>query len=164
MPTTKKENFYFGMMMCIGMVIGMTFYNLVINDLIGTISLQGMLLQLILGFIIAFILELFIVGPIAHKVAFSLPYDKSNKLFVILSLAFCMVIGMVLSMSIYGVTMAHFANSLGEGSLLKHYFLTVGKNFIFALPLQLLIIGPLVRFSFAKLVKGQKSIQTDGVS
>ncbi|MET3195572.1 hypothetical protein ABID96_002540 [Bacillus sp. OAE603] len=84
MPTTKKESFYYGLMMCAGMVVVMTFYNLIINDLIGEIPLKGILIQLLLGFIVAFILESFIVGPVAQKLALSLPYDKSKKLFVIL--------------------------------------------------------------------------------
>ncbi|AJW69365.1 hypothetical protein PPE_06555 [Paenibacillus polymyxa E681] len=62
--TTKKEDFYFGLMMCLGMVVFMTFYNLYTNDLIGTISLKVMFLQSILCFIIAFPLHLLIVGPL----------------------------------------------------------------------------------------------------
>ncbi|KOS01802.1 hypothetical protein AM598_15680 [Paenibacillus polymyxa] len=66
MPTTKKEDFYFGLMMCLGMVVFMTFYNLYTNDLIGTISLKVMFLQFILCFIIAFPLQLLIVGPLVR--------------------------------------------------------------------------------------------------
>ncbi len=85
MPTTRKEKFYFGLMMCFGMVVCMTFYNLFTHGFIGTVTLKGMFLQLILVFMIAFLLELFIVGPVAKKLAFSLPYDKSKKIYVILS-------------------------------------------------------------------------------
>lgn len=155
MPTTKKENVYFGLMMCLGMVIFMTFYNLFTHDLLGTISLQGILAQLILVFITASLLELFIVGPVAKKLAFSLPFDKSKKVFVILSLAFFMVIGMVLCMSFYGLMTAYFSNSLNGESLLHSYFDLVFKNFIFAFPLQLFIVGPLVRYVFNKFVKGK---------
>ncbi|MGQ3477259.1 hypothetical protein [Paenibacillus sp. TY11] len=156
MPTTKKENFYFGLMMCLGMVVFMTFYNLYTNGLIGTISLKVMLLQFILCFITAFVLELFIVGPVAKKIAFSLSYDKSKKVLVILSLSCCMVIGMVLCMSLYGLGTAYFFNSLPGDSLLKNYFSLVFKNFIFAFPLQLLIVGPLVRYLFVKFVKNTR--------
>lgn len=139
-------------MMCFGMVIVMTFYNLFTNGLIGTVSLKGILIQFILGFITAFLLELFIVGPVAKKIALSLPYDKSKKVFVILSISFFMVIGMVLCMSLYGLGNAYFSNSLIGESLLESYFSIVFKNFIFAFPLQLIIMGPLVRylFKFAK--------------
>ncbi len=156
LPTTKKENFYFGLMMCLGMVVFMTLYNLYRNGLMGTISLKALLLQLILCFITAFVLELCIVGPIAKKIAFSLPYDKSKKVLVILSLSSCMVMGMVLCMSLYGLVMAYLSNSLSEGSLFKNYLSLVVKNFVFAFPLQLLIVGPLVRFLFVKFVKGPR--------
>ncbi|WP_422656827.1 hypothetical protein ACK8P5_13660 [Paenibacillus sp. EC2-1] len=154
MPTTKKENFYFGSMMCVGMVIFMTSYNLITNDLIGKISWKGILLQLILGFIVALLLESFIVGPIAKKIALSLPFDKSNKVVFILSLSLCMVCGMVVCMSVFGLVSAYLANSLVGESLIYSYLSIVFKNFVFALPLQLLIIGPVVRFLFSKFVKG----------
>jgi hypothetical protein len=57
------------------MVVVMTFYNLFAHGLIGTVSLKGILIQFIMGFIIAFLLELFIVGPAAKKIACSLPYS-----------------------------------------------------------------------------------------
>ncbi|WP_419875107.1 hypothetical protein [Candidatus Pristimantibacillus sp. PTI5] len=160
MPTTKKEDFYFGMMMCFGMVVVMTCYNLIRNGLIGTIPLQGLLMQFVLGFIIAFLLELFIVGPVAKKIALSLPYDKSKKAFVILSISFCMVIGMVLCMSLYGLVTAYFSNGLAGKPLLETYFSFVFNNFIFAFPLQLIIMGPLVRFLFSKFVKGKKMTES----
>jgi hypothetical protein len=136
----------------------MTFYNLFTHDLIGTVSLKGILIQLILGFLTAFLLELFIVGPVARKIAFSLPYDKSNKVLVIVSISFFMVIGMVLFMSLYGLGTAYFSNHLIGESLLESYFSFVFKNFIFALPLQLLIVGPLVRYLFNKFFKDKRIV------
>ncbi|MEW9701281.1 hypothetical protein [Paenibacillus sp. SI8] len=156
MPTTKKEDFYFGLMMCLGMVVFMTFYNLFTHGLIGTLSLKEILTQLILVFIIASLLELFIVGPVAKKIALSLPFDKSKKAFVILSLAFFMVSGMVLFMSLYGLGNAYFSDSLMGESLLESYFSLVFKNFVFAFPLQLIIVGPLVRYLFVKFVKDKR--------
>lgn len=153
MPTTKKEELYFGLMMCVGMVIFMTSYNLITNDLIGKVSWVAILIQLILGFTVAFLLESFIVGPIAKKVAMSLPFDKSKKALVILSLSLCMVTGMVICMSLFGLVSASLANGLVGGSLLESYLSILLKNFVFALPLQLLIIGPAVRYLFGKFVK-----------
>lgn len=133
----------------------MTFYNIMINGLIGTISLTGILVQLILGFIAALLLELFIVGPVAHKMVFSLPFDKSKSLYVILFTSLFMVVGMVRLMSLYGLGMTYFFGDLGKGILVENYFSIASKNFIFALPLQLVIMGPFIRFVFAKFVKGQ---------
>lgn len=154
MPTNKKESFYFGLMMCAGMVVVMTFYNLILNDLIGEIPLKEILVQLLQGLIVAFLLESFIVGPVAQRLALSLPFDQSKKLFVILSISFFMVSGMVLCMSLYGLVTAYISNGLEE-SLFKSYFTIASRNFIFALPLQLLIIGPVVRYIFIKFIKNQ---------
>ncbi|SDJ98426.1 hypothetical protein [Sediminibacillus albus] len=159
MPTTRKENFYFGMTMCIGMVIFMTFYNLFVNGLLGTISFRAILIQLIIGFMIAFLLELFLVGPAAHKLAIALPFTKSKDIYRILSISFFMVVGMVHLMSIYGMVVSYLFNGLGEESILRSYYSIVLKNFIFALPLQLIIMGPAVRYLFGKFVISQRSAQ-----
>ncbi|MFE5323530.1 hypothetical protein ACFQ88_33095 [Paenibacillus sp. NPDC056579] len=153
MPTTKKEQVYFGLMMCSGMVVFMTLYNLYTNGLIGTITLKEVLLQLILVFIIASVVELFLVGPVAKKLAFSLPYDKSRKGLVIVSLAFFMVSGMVLVMSLYGLGTAYVTGNLHGDSLLASYFSFVLKNFVFAFPLQLIVVGPTIRYVFNRFVK-----------
>lgn len=150
--------------MCLGMVVVMTFYNLLLNGLIGKIPIKGILIQLMLGFIIAFLLELFIVGPVVYKIAFSLPYDKSKQIFVILSMSLFMVVGMVLFMSLYGLGTAYFYNSLGEEEILKSYFSIVFNNFIFAFPLQLIIMGPLVRYLFAKIFKEKRMMESGSIS
>ncbi|WP_336772758.1 hypothetical protein [Paenibacillus sp. MMO-58] len=151
-PTNKRQEFYFGLMMVTGMALVMITYNLMRNDLFATLSSGEVILQYGLGFLVAFVVEMFVVGPLAKKAAFALPYDKSKKLYVILALAFCMVTGMVLSMSLYGLISSSLADSLGEGSLIKHYFTIVLHNYVLAFPLQLIVMGPLVRFLFSKFV------------
>lgn len=162
LPATKKEQVYFGLMMCTGMVIFMTIYNLITNGLMGKISFMAILLQLILGFVIAFSLESFVVGPIAKKIVFSLLRNKSSKILMVVLMALCMVIGMVTFMSIYGLVSAYHADSIVGDSLLSNYFSIFLKNFIFALPLQLLIVGPAVRLVFGKIKANQanKSLST----
>lgn len=71
-----------------------------------------------------------------------------------------MVIGMVLFMSLYGLGAAYFSNSLIGESLLESYFSFVFKNFIFAFPLQLIIMGPLVRYLFIKFVKYKRMTES----
>ncbi|WP_211746157.1 hypothetical protein [Paenibacillus sp. Marseille-Q4541] len=153
MPTTKKEEIFFGLMMCLGMVIFMTLYNLYTNDMIGTISIPTLLAQFVLCYCTAFLLEYFIVGPVAKKIVFTLPFDKSKKGIVIVSLALFIVIGMVFFMSIYGLLTSLFYNGFTGESIFQQYFSLVFKNFIFALPLQLIIVGPVVRFLFVRFVK-----------
>jgi hypothetical protein len=155
LPTTKKESLQFGLMMCFGMVIAMTTYNLVINGMIGEVPFSSLIVQYITGFAVAMVLEVFIVGPAAGRIASMLPYDRSNKVFAIVSMSLCMVVGMVLLMSLYGLITAYFTGNLAGGSLVQNYGSIAFKNFIFALPLQLLIMGPLVRFLFGRFIKGK---------
>ncbi|MBT2655627.1 DUF2798 domain-containing protein [Bacillus sp. ISL-18] len=158
MPTNKKESILFGTMMCFGMVFFMSVYNLFLNGLIGELSVGEMFIEGAIGFMIALLLDLFLVGPAAKKVALMLPYDKSKKVYVILAISFCMVVGMVLFMSLYGLGTAFLTNGGMTGSMITSYFSIVIKNFIVAFPLQLLIMGPIVRFLFVKIVKAKNSM------
>ncbi|WP_371327956.1 hypothetical protein [Paenibacillus amylolyticus] len=153
LPTSKKEQIIFGLMMCTGMVVVMMFFNLWHSGLLGKMSPLEIMLQFILCFVIAFLVESFIVGPVARKIAFSLPFDKSNKIFGVLAMSFFMVIGMVLIMSLYGMISAYLANQLSGGSIFHTYLHTIARNFSLALPYQLIILGPLVRYVFGKFIK-----------
>lgn len=157
LPSNKKEGIIFGLMMCFGMVCVMFFYNMYLNGLLTTLPIYGILSQFALTFVIAFLVESFIVGPIARKAASSLPYDKSKTLYVILATSTCMVIGMVLCMSVFGLVISMVNNGI-EGSILANYGRTILKNVIVAYPAQLLVIGPLVRFLFVKFVKNEATV------
>ncbi|PJH93163.1 DUF2798 domain-containing protein [Bacillus sp. SN1] len=152
MPTNKKEGLIFGVMMCFGMVCVMSIYNAIINGAIQVFSLVTVF-EMVIGFMVALLLDLLLVGPLAKKIAFSLPFDKSKKLYVILAMSTCMVIGMVLCMSVFGLVTAALSNGINGGSIFSAYLMIVLKNFILAYPLQLLIMGPLVRGIFMKFVK-----------
>ncbi|AJH83421.1 DUF2798 domain-containing protein [Bacillus thuringiensis] len=158
MPTTRKENLQFGMMMCLGMVTVMTFYNLLMNGSGGPIHIKEIALELLIGFIIALLIEISIVGPCAKKIVFMLPFDKSKKINIIIAMATAMVIGMVFFMSFFGMIMMHLHGGLQGDSFVSIYFSIFIKNFIMAYPLQLIIMGPLVRFLFAKFVMKKKSV------
>ncbi|MES5866754.1 DUF2798 domain-containing protein [Bacillus cereus group sp. RP32] len=158
MPTTRKENLQFGMMMCLGMVIVMTFYNLLMNGSGGPIHIKEIALELLIGFIIALLIEISIVGPCAKKIVFMLPFDKSKKINIIIAMATAMVIGMVFFMSFFGMIMMHLHGGLQGDSFVSIYFSIFIKNFIMAYPLQLIIMGPLVRFLFGKFVMKNKPV------
>ncbi|MDG0962565.1 DUF2798 domain-containing protein, partial [Bacillus paranthracis] len=159
MPTTRKENLQFGMMMCLGMVIVMTFYNLLMNGSGGQIHIKEIALELLIGFIIALLVEICIVGPCAKKIVFMLPFDKSKKINIIVAMATTMVIGMVFFMSFFGMAMMHLHGGLQGDSFVSIYFTIFIKNFIMAYPLQLIIMGPLVRFLFAKFILKNKAVK-----
>ncbi|MFA1736546.1 DUF2798 domain-containing protein [Lysinibacillus fusiformis] len=153
MPTTRKESLYFGLIMCFGMVLFMTLYNFYLNDIFGQISFLGGIADFLIGFIVAIILDLYLVGPIAKKIAFKLTANTSNVLFKILTISTCMVIGMAFFMSIYGLITSYFHNELYSNSVIKEFLSVFCRNFIVALPLQIIVMGPIVRFLFNKFIK-----------
>ncbi|MCK8101474.1 DUF2798 domain-containing protein [Bacillus sp. 2CMS4F] len=156
MPANKKEGLIFGVMMCFGMVCVMSIYNAVINGAIRNFSWVTAF-EMIIGFIVALLLDLLLVGPLARKMTFKMPFDKSKKLYMVLAMSTCMVVGMVLCMSVFGLITAALSNGLNENSIFSAYLMIVLKNFILAYPLQLLIMGPLVRGIFVKFVKPKVS-------
>ena len=134
MPRNKKEGIIFGVTMCFLMVCGMSAYNLA---LVGKLSFAKFAVGLIPGFIVAFFFDTVIVGPVAKKIAFKLPIDKNSKLQIILAISLLMVT----FMSVFGLLMRP---ELPE-NIVSAYFIGWGMNFIAALPLQLLIVGPISR-------------------
>ena len=138
MPRNKKEGFIFGVTMCFLMVCGMSAYNLA---LVGKLNFTKFAVGLIPGFIVAFFFDTVIVGPVAKKLAFKLPIDRDNKLQTILAISLLMITGMVTFMSVFGLLMR---SELPE-NIVSAYFTAWGMNFIAALPLQLLLVGPISR-------------------
>ena len=138
MPRNKKEEIIFGVTMCFLMVCGMSAYNLA---LVGKLSFTKFAIGLIPGFIVAFFFDVVIVGPVAKKLAFKLPIDRNNKLQTILAISLLMITGMVTFMSVFGLLMRP---ELPE-NIVSAYFTAWGMNFIAALPLQLLLVGPISR-------------------
>ncbi|PTQ84510.1 uncharacterized protein DUF2798 [Trichococcus patagoniensis] len=138
MPTNKKEGIIFTTIMCFMMVLGMSMYNLLLHDKLALIPLA---VGLVPGFVVAFILDVFVVGVIAKKIAFQLPINKGSKLQLILTISSLMVLGMVTCMSLFGVLM--------EGGIPDDLWAAYSEawrmNVIVALPLQLLVVGPISR-------------------
>lgn len=105
-----------------------------------------------LGFPIAYIFAMccdwFFVSKIAKGFAFKyLVKPDSSVLRKVISVSCCMVVPMVIIMSLYGavevsVEMGNFSN------LLIIWLTNIPKNFVMALPYQLIIAGPLTRFVF----------------
>ncbi len=148
MGQTKSQKFIFTLMMCFGMVLGMTIYNMLLSEGFHDQFFNHLLKDFWLGFIVALILDVFIVGKLAKPIALKIvkPNATTKQIKVILAISSCMVVGMVLCMSMYGAIIAVGFNS----TALKIYPLCIVRNFVVALPLNLLIVSPLVRFVFVK--------------
>ncbi len=156
MPKTKKENLIFALIMCIFMCIIMSAYNMFIHNGLSYETLIIWLKSIIPTFIIAFTVSYFIVNPNAKKISFKIA--KKNPKHIGTLIAFFMVCGMVLIMALYGTIMGGGLNN----HFILNYLINIGTSFIFALPLQLFIVGPIVRTIFAK-VKGfiPNNVQTE---
>ncbi|MCJ1988691.1 DUF2798 domain-containing protein [Pseudolactococcus carnosus] len=152
MPTNKKEGIIFTVMMCSLMVIGMSIYNLWVHNSLNIIALA---IGFIPGFIVAFVLDVFIVGVVAKKLAFKLPINKVNKCQLILTISTLMVIGMVTFMSVFGLLMNGNISSI----TFLDYLHAWETNIIMALPLQLIIVGPISRQVLSVIQKQSKSVQ-----
>lgn len=147
MGKNKKERFVFTLMMCALMVFIMSGYNLFLLEGFSSNFLKHLLIGYLPGFFVALFLDVFVVGKLAkalyHKVINE--DDKLIKKIVLMSLF--MVCGMVLFMSFYGA----FINIGFSPLLIKAYPIAVVHNFIFALPLQLIIVSPIVRMTFVRI-------------
>lgn len=145
MPRNFKEAMFFTTMMCAMMVFGMSAWNLFVQ---GAFSWKHLFLGFIPGFIVAFLLDVLIVGPIAKGFAGKLPFDHTKRWKKIFAISSSMVIGMVTFMSIYGLFMNPDA-----GFSFTNYFKTWGTNFIAAYPLNFIIVGPISRYILGHLQK-----------
>lgn len=144
MPTNKKEGIIFTTMMCFLMVLGMSVYNLWLH---GDLQFSSLLIGLVPGFVVAFILDVFIIGVIAKKIAFKLPVNPESKFQMIVTISCLMVLGMVTCMSLFGIILEQGI----PDQLLSLYLNDWKMNVIAALPLQLLIVGPISRSVLSKI-------------
>ncbi|WP_165005178.1 MULTISPECIES: DUF2798 domain-containing protein [unclassified Enterococcus] len=150
MPTNKKEGIIFTTMMCFLMVLGMSVYNLWLHQ---DLHMNSLLIGLVPGFVVAFILDVFIIGVLAKKIAFKLPVNKESKMQMILTISCLMVLGMVTCMSLFGVVMEQgIPDQLGAA-----YVDAWKMNVIVALPLQLIIVGPISR-SVLKAIQEKQAV------
>ncbi|MBC5638760.1 DUF2798 domain-containing protein [Ornithinibacillus sp. BX22] len=163
MPTTKKESLQFGVMMCFGMVLLMTVYNYYLNGMIGKMTIMEGLSDFLIGFVIALILDMLIVGPNAKKIALKITANTKKKIYTVLAISICMVIGMAFFMSIYGLVTTYIHNGFTSSSVVKDYVVIFSSNLIMALPLQIIIMGPFVRFIFSRYIKSTKHSELRGV-
>ncbi len=147
MGETKLQKQIFTIMMCLGMVFGMTAYNIILHNGFSGDVFKLLFKEIWLVFIVAFILDNFVVGPFAKKQVFARVKPDTKKIIIILSISSTMVVCMVFLMSVFG-------SILAEGFTLnavKIYPKTVFLNFIAALPLNLIIVSPVMRTLFIKI-------------
>lgn len=145
MSKNVKEALLFTTLMCSLMVVGMSSWNLF---LVGQLSWERLMIGFVPTFLVAFTLDMLIVGPVAKGLVFRIlrPFSQSLKNWQrILLLSSIIGLLMVSLMSFYGLVINGASLSLGG------YGSTWIRNAIMALPLNFLVAGPLARFLFGKL-------------
>lgn len=149
MPQNKRESLIYTVMMCFVMVLWMSFYNVALQQ--GRFTLETLAAGW-LGFPFAYVVGMccdwFVASRIAKGVAFRFlvkPQDSALK--KVLCISCGMVVVMVVLMSLYGACEGAFHTGNWAG-VPGNWLVNIPRNFIMALPLQLLLAGLLVRRVF----------------
>ena len=155
MPKTKLESVIFTAVTAWLMVYGMTLYNLVLAT--GSFTNASFLMalkEMWLEYVIIALCAYFISSPIAKKLAFRVVRPGDRPIAIILSIQVFTVVCQVALASIIGVW-----HGFGfTGQFVPNYLLTYCRNFIMALPLQLLVAGPLARAGFRAVFRRGEAI------
>ena len=155
MPKNKFQEVIFTIMMVFVMVYAMICYNISLN--MGGMSNEVFLAafhELIIMGPIAFILDFFLVGPIAKKKAFMIVNpQKDNPFMIVLAISVLSIIGMCPLMSLAATLL--FKDAGGE--FVAVWLQTTALNFPMALCWQLFFAGPAVRFVFSLIFREKKS-------
>ncbi|OWA37575.1 DUF2798 domain-containing protein [Saccharibacillus sp. O16] len=160
MGKNKKENLIFTTLMCALMVLGMTLYNVLLIQGFTLSAVKMIAIGYLPAFVIAWMLDVFVVGPIAKKVAGRLVPHSAPMIRKALTISVLMVGGMVLWMSLYGAwTHVGLTSELGSA-----YVHSLWTNVICALPLQLVIVGPLARAWFMKMFPPQRTASQEAAA
>ncbi len=147
MPINKRESLIFTIIMCGFMVFFMSLYNFSLHMGLSLETIRQAWLGFPLAFVVGFACDWFIVAKVAKKIAFSLTRNQPRQIVIILCVSSMMVGGMVILMSLFGAVVM---NGLSL-STPAEWLANIGRNVIVALPLQLLIAGPLVRSLFRSI-------------
>ncbi|WP_024954036.1 DUF2798 domain-containing protein [Sulfurospirillum arcachonense] len=147
MGNNKKENFIFGLIACSLMVLGMVTYNAILSNGIQSHLVQEVALMYVPVFCLALFYEWFIVSKIARRLVSKIVSQDDPLVKKILFMSFFMVTGMcfLMTLSVVLISKPYTDN------FMDIFLITFVKNFIVALPLQLLVAGPIARLVFFKI-------------
>lgn len=152
MPRNKKEGLLYGIIICAMTALTMATINISIN--MGEISNEAIIISIKafpIVFIIALLLENFIVGKVADKLVsiFIQPTDSLNA--HILFRTFFTVIGMSIIMTNVGGILANGFNI----DVIKEFPVCWPRNFCIVIFLELIIVQPIARMIMKKIHERQ---------
>ena len=117
MPKTKFEDAIYTIIMATIMVYGMIVYNVALNT--GGVSGQTFLLathEMIIMVPVAFVLEFFIVGKIAQKLAFTVMKPTDRPQFITYAISICICCIMCPIMSLVATILFKDQHKIGRAS------------------------------------------------
>ena len=157
MPINKRESLLFTFIMCFCMVLWMSIYNVALQH--GAINGE-VIAAAWLGFPVAYIFAMccdwFFASSLAKGFAFKflVTPGKSSPRAMTLAISSCMVVPMVIIMSLYGACEGLFHMPGGPLANLQMlpmmWLINIPRNFVMALPWNLLVAGPVARFVFRR--------------
>lgn len=145
MPKTKTESVVFTLLSAWPMVYIMTLYNQVLaagsfTNASFLTALRGMWAEYVLICLCAF----FISSPLALRLAFRVVRPDDRPIAVTLTIQVFMVVLQVALASVMAVCLSGGP----DAQLVPRYLTACCRNFVMALPVQLLLAGPLARWLF----------------
>lgn len=143
MPKNKFQDVVFTAIMATVMVYGMIVYNVALNmkTVTGETFLAA-LHEMPIMVPIAFILEFFIVGKLARKLAFTVVTPDDRPQFITYAISICICCIMCPIMSLIATLLFKDTKTFGM------FIQTWAMNFPMAVLYQMFYCGPLVRFIF----------------
>lgn len=148
MPKTKFEDAIYTIIMATIMVYGMIVYNVALNT--GSVSGQTFLLathEMIIMVPVAFVLEFFIVGKIAQKLAFTVMKPTDRPQFITYAISICICCIMCPLMSLVATILFKDTKTFAT------WVQTWAMNFPMAICYQMFYCGPLVRLIFRAIFR-----------
>ncbi|MDF2987619.1 MAG: hypothetical protein K0R50_3129 [Eubacterium sp.] len=153
MPKTIFQRVVFAFLSVIITVHLFVFYNLAIE--MGGMSNQVFIRApkiVAIEFVFAFLLQIFIAGPLSLKIAFSIVNPKEDKQYVVTTAIICATVSLMCPMMSFAATILYNGLTL---EFLAQWMQKIVFNFPFAFFSQLFFIQPLVRFLFGVIFKKQ---------
>lgn len=149
MPKNKLQDVVLTAIMATVMVYGMIVYNVALNT--GNTFLYA-LPEMPIMVPIAFILEFFVVGKLARKLAFKVVTPNDRPQFITYAISICICCIMCPVMSLVATLLFKDVKSFGT------WIQTWGMNFPMALLYQLFYCGPFVRLIFRCIFREKNNI------
>ena len=151
MPKNKFQDAVFTLIMAAVMVYGMIVYNVALN--MGGVSGQTFLIalnEIPIMVPIAFVLEFFVVGKLARRLAFSVMRPDDRPQFITYAISICICCIMCPIMSLIATLLFKETKSFAV------WIQTWAMNFPMAMRYQLFYCGPLVRLIFRTIFREKK--------